>query len=116
MAEKGFGKLRATVQSQSRWLSPYETPATITDCSKIVKVRASSIHAGFSLKVLYVIRTTLNPQVRRSNRRQEARQLTRFILLLAIDAPWPHSPPPRLSLTARAIFWVVLLRLSRSKF
>lgn len=48
------------MQSQSRWLSPYETPATITDCSKIVKVRASSIHAGFSLKVLYVIRTTPN--------------------------------------------------------
>lgn len=84
MAEKGFGKVRATVQSQSRWLSPYETPATITDCSKIVKVRASSIQAGFLLKVLYVIRTTPNLQVRRPCRIHEIRKLTCFLPILAL--------------------------------
>ena len=44
-------------------VTPYESPATITDCSKIVKVRASSILAGFLLKLLYVIRTTPHLQV-----------------------------------------------------
>ena len=93
----------------------YQTPATITDCSKIVKVRASSILAGFLLKLLYVIRTTPHLQVGSLVCLQKFGVLTRFASTLALDAPWPPSPPPPLSLTARAIFWAALLRLSRSK-
>ena len=103
------------MQQQSRWLSLYESPATITDCSKIVKVRASSIAVGFLL-TLYSIYSSSYHQVRLFLKSSKLRVFTFGLFPTPHpDAPWPPSPPPPSSLTARAIFWVALLRLSRSK-